>query len=92
MISVMLLRRPAMHAVIRDVGIGEAVHSLAAMAEGDGRRRRNQTEGGEYGNCHSHTEAKPSAELLQHGASLVLGAQTASPKGALLRHNTLVVV
>lgn len=64
MIPVLLLCRTAMRAVIRDVGIGEAVHSIVAMAEGDGRRRRNQTEGGEYGNCHSHAKANTSAEPL----------------------------
>jgi hypothetical protein len=70
MISVMLLGRPAMHAMIRDVGIGEAVHSVIAMAEGDDRRRRNQTEGGEGSDCHRYAEPKPGPERSQHRSSL----------------------
>jgi hypothetical protein len=69
-IAAMLLcnavKRP-MHAVIDGIGMGEAMQGLLAMAEGHDRRRRHQAKGGEGGDCHRHAEAKPGAELLQHG-------------------------
>jgi hypothetical protein len=66
-IAVMLLRKPAMHAVIHSVRMGEAMHSVLAMAKGHDRRRRHEAKGGKGGDHYRHADAKPGAELLQHG-------------------------
>jgi hypothetical protein len=63
--------KPRMHAVIRGVGVGKAMHRILAMAEGHDRRWRHEAKRGEGGDRHRHAEAKPGAEPLQHGESLV---------------------
>jgi hypothetical protein len=35
-----------MHAVVGDIGVGEAMHGILAMAEGHDRWRRHETKGG----------------------------------------------
>ena len=69
-IAAMLLcnavKRP-MHAVIDGIGMGEAMQVFSPWPKAMTRRRRHQAKGGEGGDCHRHAEAKPGAELLQHG-------------------------
>ena len=77
-IGAVLLRKAAkrpMHAMIRGIGMGKAMHRVLAMAEGHNRRRRHEAKRREGGNRHRHAEPKPGAECPQHGSSLVgLGA------------------
>ena len=73
-IGAMLLRKVAkrrMHAVIRGISMGKAVHGVVTMAEGHDRRRRHEAKRREGGNRHRHAEAKPGAECPQHASSLV---------------------
>ena len=79
----MLLRKAAkrpMHAVIRGIGMGKAMHRVLAMAEGHDRRRRHEAKRGEGGNRHRHAEAKPGAECPQHGSSLVGRGAPCNPR------------
>jgi len=65
-VAVVSLGAAAMHAVIHDVGVGEAMHSVAALAEGQDRRRGHEAKGRKHGDHHRRAEAKPGAECPQY--------------------------
>jgi hypothetical protein len=70
-VAMVTLRAAAMHAVIYGIRIGEAVGSIVAVTEGHDRWRGHEAKGGEGGDCHCHSEAKPSAECPHYETSLV---------------------
>jgi hypothetical protein len=77
--AVVPLGGTVMYTVIGDIGIGEAMHGFAAMAEGHDCRRRYQAKGGKDGNCHRDAEPKPDPKRFQHGPSLVPQADGRKP-------------
>ena len=54
----------SVHAVAHRVGMSEALHGMAAVAEGHHGRRRQEAKNSEGGKSDCHAEAKPPAELL----------------------------
>ena len=66
-IAMVLMRGAPVHAMIHCVGIGEAMHSVAAVSEGHHRGRRDEAKRGESRGRHRYAEPKSGAELLQHG-------------------------
>jgi hypothetical protein len=62
MVAVVICRATAMHAVIHDIRIGEAVGSIVAMTESHDRWGRDKAKGGENGEHHRHSKAKPGTE------------------------------
>ena len=77
--AVVPLGGTVMHTVIGNIGIGEAMHGFAAMAEGHDCRRRYQAKGGKDGNCHRDAEPKPDPKRFQHVPSLVPQADGRKP-------------
>jgi hypothetical protein len=71
MTAVVLVLGAHMPTVIHGVAMGQALHGVAAMAEGHHGGRRDKAKCGEGGKQNRHTKEKPAAEHLQHGASLV---------------------
>jgi hypothetical protein len=59
------------HAVIPDVGIGEAMHGVIAMTEGHRRGRRHQAQRREERQTHRYAETWPRAQRCKHGPSLL---------------------
>ncbi len=77
-ITMVLVPRATMHVVIGGIAMGEALHNVAAMAEGHHRRRRHEAKDGKAGNHDRHAEAKPGAEFCNMAQAYCLRPGAAS--------------
>jgi hypothetical protein len=70
-VTVVILRATAIHAVVHGIGIDETVCGIAAMSEGQDRWWRHKAKGRENGAHHRRAKAKPSAECPHYALSVV---------------------
>jgi hypothetical protein len=70
-VTVVILRAAAMHAVVHGIGIDETVHGIAAVSEGQDRWGRHKAKGRENGDHHRSAKAQPSAECPHYALSVV---------------------
>jgi glucokinase len=75
-IPMLAVARADMHAMIRDIGVGEAVRGVGAVTKSQHRRRCHHAKRGKHGKDHRHVQAKPGAKRLEHQPSLDAGAGT----------------